>query len=43
MYENAEKNKGYKYIGIELTKEYLPISKARIESVYSKNTQTSLL
>ena len=42
MYENAEKDKGYKYIGIELTDEYLPISKARIESVYSKKTQTSL-
>jgi len=24
-------NKNYKYIGIELTKEYLPIAKARIE------------
>lgn len=33
MYENTEKNKGYKYIGIELTDEYLPISKARIEFV----------
>lgn len=33
MYENKEKNKGYKYIGIELTEEYLPISKARIEYV----------
>ena len=42
MYENAEKDKGYKYIGIELTDEYLPISKARIESVYNKKTQTSL-
>jgi site-specific DNA-methyltransferase (adenine-specific) len=31
MYENREKNKGYKYIGIELNEEYLPISKARIE------------
>ena len=31
MYENRERNKGYKYIGIELTKEYLPIAKARIE------------
>ena len=31
MYENYERNKGYKYIGIELTKQYLPISKARIE------------
>lgn len=31
MYENNERSKGYKYIGIELTEEYLPISKARIE------------
>jgi len=31
MYENKEKNKNYKYIGIELTEEYLPIAKARIE------------
>ena len=33
MYENKERNKNYKYIGIELTEEYLPISKARIEYV----------
>lgn len=33
MYENKERNKDYKYIGIELTEEYLPISKARIEYV----------
>lgn len=33
MYENQERNKNYKYIGIELTEEYLPISKARIEYV----------
>lgn len=33
MYENREKNKDYKYIGIELTEEYLPIAKARIEYV----------
>ena len=33
MYENKERDKGYKYIGIELTEEYLPISKARIEYV----------
>lgn len=31
MYENNDHNKEYKYIGIELTDEYLPISKARIE------------
>ena len=33
MYENKERNKGYKYIGIELTEEYLPIAKARVEYV----------
>jgi len=33
MYENKERNKNYKYIGIELTEEYLPITKARIEYV----------
>ena len=33
MYENKERGKNYKYIGIELTEEYLPISKARIEYV----------
>lgn len=31
MYENLEHGKGYKYIGIELTEEYLPLSKARID------------
>ena len=31
MYENKDRNANYKYIGIELTPEYLPISKARIE------------
>lgn len=36
MYENKEKNKNYKYIGIELTEEYLPIAQARIEFVCSK-------
>ena len=33
MDENKERNKNYKYIGIELTEEYLPIAKARIEYV----------
>ena len=33
MYENKDRNKNYKYIGIELTEEYLPIAKARIECV----------
>lgn len=44
MYENKERNKNYKYIGIELTEEYLPIAKARIEYVCKdlKKEQTSL-
>ncbi len=36
MYENKERHKGYKYIGIELSQEYLEISKARIEYVIEK-------
>ena len=33
MLENKQYKKDYKYIGIELTEEYLPISKARIEYI----------
>jgi len=33
MYENKDRSKNYKYIGIEMTEEYLPIAKARIEYV----------
>lgn len=33
MYENKENDKQYKYIGIELTEEYLPIADARIRHV----------
>ena len=33
MLENKQYNKNYKYIGIELTDEYLPIAKARIEYI----------
>lgn len=33
MLENKQYNKNYKYIGIELTEEYLPIAKARIEYI----------
>ena len=36
MYENKDRNKNYKYIWIELTEEYLPIAKARIEYVINK-------
>lgn len=41
MYENKERNKGYKYIGIELTEEYLPIAAARIEYVCNNSSANS--
>ena len=41
MYENKERNKNYKYIGIELTEEYLPIAKARIEYVCNLKEEKS--
>ena len=31
MFENRERNANYHFIGIEMTDEYLPIAKARIE------------
>ena len=37
MYENQEQNANYKFIGIEITEEYLPISEARIK--YALNTK----
>ena len=37
MYENIERDANYKYIGIELTEEYLPIAKARIEYISNEN------
>ena len=37
MYENKERDANYKYVGIELTEEYLAISKARIEYVCNNN------
>ena len=43
MYENKERNKNYKYIGIELTEEYLPIAKARIEYAYNYKYDDSQL
>ena len=36
MYENAERNANYKFIGIEKEKEYCDIAKARIEYVIKK-------
>lgn len=31
MFENKERNTNYKFIGIEMTEEYLPICEARIK------------
>jgi len=42
MYENLERGKNYKYIGIELTSEYLPIAQARIEYVCNQEQQTTI-
>lgn len=42
MYENKERNKNYKFIGIELTDEYLPIAKARIDYVLKQPQQMNL-
>ena len=36
MYENKDRNKNYKYIGIELSEEYLEISKARINFAFEQ-------
>jgi site-specific DNA-methyltransferase (adenine-specific) len=40
MYENNDRNSRYKYIGIELTPEYLPISEARI--TYAINAKDNI-
>lgn len=41
MYENIDRNANYKFIGIELTDEYLPICKERIE--YAMQDTMSLI
>lgn len=38
MYENKDRNARYKYVGIELTPEYLPIADARIRFALGDNT-----
>lgn len=43
MYENYKHDKDCKYIGIELTEEYLPVSKARIEYVCNLPKKVSLI
>lgn len=42
MYENRERDVDYKYIGIEITEEYLPISDARIKYVENLPKQFKL-
>ena len=37
MYENKDRQANYRYIGIELTKEYLPIAEARIKYASNNN------
>lgn len=41
-YENQERNKDYKFIGIELNKEYCEIAKARINYAGGKNEEESI-
>ena len=41
-YENYDREANYKYIGIELSEEYLAISDARIKYVESKLKQIKL-
>ncbi len=36
MFENREREANYKFIGIELTEEYLPICEARIDYALNK-------
>jgi site-specific DNA-methyltransferase (adenine-specific) len=43
MYENRERDADYKYIGIELTEEYLPISDARISVIANQNHRKRLI
>lgn len=42
MYENKDRKKNYKYIGIELSEEYLQISKARIEYVINLKEENKI-
>jgi DNA modification methylase len=36
MFENREREANYKFIGIELTEEYLPIAESRIDYALNK-------
>lgn len=42
MYENKDRNAEYRYIGIELTDEYLPIAEARIKFASGDNAPISI-
>lgn len=39
MFENKDRGSNYKYIGIELTEEYIPIAKARILFAIAEETE----
>ena len=43
MYENKDRQANYRYIGIELTKEYLPIADARIRYASNNNVPIETL
>ena len=36
MFENRERNANYKFIGVEMTEEYLPICQSRIDYALNK-------
>ena len=42
MYENKERDANYRYIGIELTSEYLPVSEARINFAINANEKEEI-
>ena len=42
MYENKERDANYKYIGIEITSEYLPVSEARINFAINANEKEEI-
>ena len=42
MYENKERNANYKFIGIELNEEFLPVCKKRIDFVLNKPIQMTM-
>lgn len=41
MYENKERNADYKFVGVEITDEYLPIANARISYAKGDNCENN--